>query len=140
MNIEVATGEEGVPLRAAILEGLLQYNERFLGPRFSAPLVVAVRDEAGHVVGGAVGGVHYDRLAVDLLWVDEAHRGRGLGSEILRAIEEEGRKRGATRCFLDTFTFQAAPFYEKLGYVEVARIEGYFGEYDRIYYRKTLTP
>lgn len=137
MNVEVAVDPSPETSRAAILEGLIHYNERFLGPRKNAPLVVvAARDESGALVGGASGGLYYDRLAIDLLWVDEAHRGKGLGSRILDEIEAEAKRRGANRAFLDTFAFQAAPFYEKRGYVEVARIPEYFAGYDRIYLRK----
>ena len=136
MSVTVTLDPSPEATRAAVLEGLIQYNERFLGPRQHAPLVVVARDEAGALVGGASGGLYYDRLAVDILWVQEAHRGQGLGTRLLSAIEEEARRRGAVRVFLDTFTFQAAPFYEKQGYIEVARIPRYFGEYDRIYLRK----
>ncbi len=108
------------------------YNERFLGLRRNGPLAVAARDAAGRIVGGAIGGFYYDRLAIDLLWVDKAHRGRGLGSRILDEIETEASRQGAVRAFLDTFTFQAAPFSMRHGYRKIARIPHFFGEHDRI--------
>ncbi len=51
-------------------------------------------------------------------------------------MESQARALGAVRSFLDTFAFQAAPFYAKNGYVEVARVLGYWGEHDRIYMAK----
>lgn len=129
--------ESSSPVREAVLRGLAAYNERFLGPGASVTLAVAAREADGTIVGGATGRVWHERLFVDLLWVEEAHRGQGLGSRVLREIEAEARRRGATKAFLDTFTFQAAPFYEKLGYREVARIPRFFGDHDRIYLEKS---
>jgi hypothetical protein len=34
----------------------------------------------------------------------------------MAAAETEGRRRGCSAVWLDTFEFQARPFYEKLGY------------------------
>lgn len=136
--MNVAVSADPTAARLAIVEGLVRYNEGFLGPRRWAPLAVTATDDAGTTVGGAYGALQYDRLLVELLWVDEAHRGTGVGSRVLRDMEEEGRRRGAKRAFLDTFTFQAAPFYEKQGYTEVARIPDYFDGHDRIYMAKAL--
>lgn len=46
--------------------------------------------------------------------VAEAERSSGIGTLLVRAIENEGRKLGIRRLFLLTTT--AAPFFEKLGY------------------------
>lgn len=140
MKTDVTVAVDPDPQRACetIVEGLVQYNERFLGPRHWLPLAVTARNAEGAIVGGAYGAIQYDRLVVELLWIDEAHRGVGLGSRALEEIEAEANRRGAKRVFLDTFTFQAAPFYEKRGYAEVARIPDYFDGYDRIYLTKPL--
>ena len=39
-----------------------------------------------------------------------------LGAKMMADAEAEGRRRGATMAHLDTFSFQARGFYEKLGY------------------------
>ena len=136
--LRVHVAADPAAARSAIVEGLVRYNEGFLGPRRGAPLAVTAIDEAGRLVGGASGSVQYDRLLIELLWTDETHRSAGLGTRIMDAMEAEGRRLGGVRAFLDTFTFQAAPFYEKRGYVEVARIRDYFEGYDRIYLSKPL--
>jgi GNAT superfamily N-acetyltransferase len=134
VTLEIASDPVGA--RDAIAEGLTQFNEGFLGPRRFVPVAITAKDDEGATVGGATGAVRYDRLVVDMLWVAEAYRGKGLGSKLLRAIEDEGRRLGAVQAFLDTFTFQAAPFYERFGYREIARIPDFFDGYDRIYMMK----
>ena len=37
--------------------------------------------------------------------------------------EEEGRKRGCTDATVDTFSFQAKGFYEKMGYIQCGEIK-----------------
>ena len=67
-----------------------------------------------------------------------AFRGRGLGRALLERVEAEGRARGAARLVLDTFSFQAPRFYEKLGYRRFGQVEPYVNGYGRYYYVKTL--
>ena len=136
--LRVHVAADPAAARTEIVEGLIRYNEGFLGPRRWSPVALTATDEEGRIVGGASGAVQYDRLAIELLWVDESHRGLGLGTRIMDGIEAEGRRLGAVRAFLDTFAFQAAPFYERRGYVEIARIADYFDGHDRIYFSKLL--
>lgn len=49
-----------------------------------------------------------------MLWVSETVRRRGVGSRLMRQIEDEGRRRGAVVAFLKTVT--AREFYEACGY------------------------
>ena len=54
---------------------------------------------------------HIGRMAVLREW-----RGRGVGSALLRALMEEGRKQGFETMILAA-QIQAMPFYEKAGFV-----------------------
>jgi GNAT superfamily N-acetyltransferase len=60
--------------------------------------------------------VAYDWLLIELLFVPEDLRGLGLGSQLVTQAEEQGRARGCVGAWLDTFSFQARGFYERLGY------------------------
>jgi GNAT superfamily N-acetyltransferase len=53
---------------------------------------------------------------VAALWVDEPHRGQGVGTQLLAEAEAEAERRGCLGVYLDTYSFQARPFYERLGY------------------------
>lgn len=53
---------------------------------------------------------------IGILFVDEAHRAKGLGIKLLKHVENEAKKNGGYLALLDTFDFQAKDFYIKAGY------------------------
>jgi predicted N-acetyltransferase YhbS len=75
---------------------------------------------------------------VDTVWNDEAARGQGLGAEMVRLTENEARKVGARGVWLYTTSFQAKPFYEKLGYVQFAELQWPGSNLKRHFMCKTL--
>jgi GNAT superfamily N-acetyltransferase len=124
-------------LRGIVLEGLRAYNRTYTDAAISVPLAVAAR--AGDtIIGGLVGETHWQWLHVELLWVAESYRGRGLGRRLLRAAEDEARLRGVRHAYLDTLDFQARPFYEREGWVVFGVLEDYPPGYKRFYMRKDL--
>jgi len=122
---------------ATVVRGLLAFNERWLGPANDEPVKLVARDDQG-VVGGLIGQLRWRWLYVAKLWVDERGRGRGIGTELLRAAEDLARSRGCTDVSLDTFEYQARPFYEKLGYELFGTLDGYPPGYRQFYLRKRL--
>jgi GNAT superfamily N-acetyltransferase len=136
ISLEPEPAEE---LRAAVLARLVAYNRKHAeAPDFN-PLVVGARDTNGAIVGGLVGDTGWRWLHVDLLWVADAHRGQGIGRRLLRAAEAEALSRGARRAYLDTFDYQARPFYEREGYEVFGVQEDFPPGHRRFYLRKTLT-
>ena len=111
--------------RAAVLRGLTAHNQSKVGPRNAKPLTLSLRDESGTIVGGLVGELKWEWLYVDLLWIDEAHRGGGFGEALMAQAEQEAREHGAKGVFLGTMSIQAPEFYPRLGYRECGRMENY---------------
>ncbi len=134
MKITVENDSE--ELRQALQDGLRGFNRSVVGHYDFVPVRVAVRDDAGEIVGGSSGGAFLDWLSIDIVWVREDARRNGFGRQILHAMEEEGRRQGAKNVMLDTFEFQAEEFYKKEGYVEYGRIPDFVAGYDRIYLQK----
>ena len=89
------------------------------------------------IVAGGRGHVYLGALEIRGLWVDSALRGEGIGSRLLRAIEQEARSRGATKAMLYTYSWQAEEFYWGCGYQEYARFRFPEGHY-RVDMQKTL--
>ena len=111
------TDDPSVRDRTAILDALIDYNDSRVGPSQLNPLAILLRDpETGEPIGGLYSYVLYDWLYIELLIVPEALRGRGLGSELVRKVESVAVERGCIGVWLNTFSFQARGFYEKLGY------------------------
>jgi len=109
---------------AVIQEGLRAYNTSQAGRDDYRPLAVFVTDpQTGKVVGGLYGCSYLGQLRVDRFFLPEAMRRGGLGSRLLAAAEEEGRRRGCTRIALNTLEIQARGFYEKQGYETAATLD-----------------
>lgn len=121
-RIEICAGEAAAE-EAAIRAALAAHNAEAGWPHAPEPLRVALRDEAGDVVGGLVGTINWRWLWVQALALPRALRGQGLGSRLLAAAEAEARARGCVGARLDTYSFQARGFYAKQGYREAGRIE-----------------
>ena len=130
-NVELAD-------EAAVVRGLLDFNEVRLGPSGEQPVKFVVRDSAGTVVGGILGHTRWRWLYIAKLWVDDHARGKGLGTRLMVAAEDVARSRGCTDVSLDTFDYQARPFYEMLGYELFGTLEGYPPGSRQYYLRKRL--
>ena len=128
----------GPEIEEAILDVLIEYNERVAGPADYSPLALVVRDEAGAVAGGLWGEIYYDWCVIRLLVVPEAGRGQGMGTRLMQQAEAIVRGRGADGIWLDTFSFQARGFYEKQGYTCFAALPGHPREGSRFFMQKPL--
>lgn len=73
--------------------------------------------------------------------MDEALRGRGIGRSLVTAVLAEASARGCASVVVDTHSFQAPGFYERLGFVEVGRTEQTpVGHHQVLYQRWLPTP
>lgn len=82
-----------------------------------------IEPESGVPVGGAVGYGAFDWVYVELLYVPAELRGQGHGTRLMQAVEDFARARALIGIRLDTFDFQARPFYEKLGFTVFGTID-----------------
>jgi len=121
-----------------IRAGLTRHAAPFAPTPGFQTIAVFLRDDAGKIGGGAVGRVNWNWLDVYLVWVDERLRGTGWGRRMMEALETAGGARGCRHAHLDTFSYQARPFYEKLGYRVFAQLDDYPEGHQRFYLRKRL--
>jgi len=122
----------------AVELGLLAFNEARIGPSREEPVRLVVRSSDGAVVAGLLGLTRWRWLYVAKLWVAESERGRRLGTQLMERAEQVARSRGCTHAWLDTFEYQARPFYEKLGYRLFGTLDGYPPGYRQFYLTKPL--
>ncbi len=123
MSIEI-TDNPSSEDEAFVISQTRSYNAAFT-TRDIRPLGVFIRNEHGAIVGGLTGKTYWRYLDVAYLWVDKEHRRRGLGTKLMTAALEEARQRGCSHALLDTYSFQALGFYQKLGFHEFGRLEGF---------------
>ncbi len=127
-------------MRQAIEDGLGAFNSSRIGisvePR---PLAVLLSDpDSDAVVGGLYGSTWMSYLQVNLLFVPEKMRGAGIGRKLITEAEAEAIRRGCSAATLDTFSFQARGFYEKLGYSVFGTLDDYPPGHSRFYLAKRL--
>lgn len=103
-------------------EGLNGYNDAITGYDDRQLLAVLARGADGAVLGGAMGRTSLGLLFLDMFYLPEALRGGGLGGEILRRYEDEGRRRGCKSAMLYTISFQAPAFYARHGWQRFGEI------------------
>jgi GNAT superfamily N-acetyltransferase len=110
---------------ATIRAALMAFNEAHCGPADVVRLAFYLTDGSPTIRGGLIGLLAWRWLTVDLLWVDEAVRGRGYGSALLEHAERAAVEAGCLSARLDTHEYQARPFYERHGYAVFGVLEGY---------------
>jgi GNAT superfamily N-acetyltransferase len=128
--------EEGI--RRFIVESLDKHNMAITGLREFFPVNFVVREERGEIVAGVLGHLWGGWLQVNVLWVAEDARGRGYGTRLMESAESYARSKGAIGATLETHSFQARPFYERLGYEVFSTLEGYPFGHAKYYLRKAL--
>jgi GNAT superfamily N-acetyltransferase len=82
---------------------------------------------SGQAIGGAVGRTWGQCCELQQLWVDPAHRGKGLGTRLVKAFEGRARNRGCRTFYLETFSFQAPSLYRALDYEARLELHGFPG-------------
>ena len=99
-----------------IRESLYRFNEEIVGEDGHKPINIVEYDDNGDIIGGIIAGTYWGWMYVDILWVREDHRRKGIGSKLLEEAEKEAIRRGCHHVHLDTRSWQAPDFYKKHGY------------------------
>ena len=135
MQLALETDENGDVMKA-LMAGMKAFNNAAVQSLNSHKIVATVRDDAAHVVGGVIGGLAGDSMYLEVVWTASSVRGTGIGRKLMRMAETEAKRLGARECWLYTMSFQAKPFYEKLGYQQFAELKWLDGA--RHFMRKDL--
>jgi GNAT superfamily N-acetyltransferase len=123
----------------AILEGLGNNILEHLGEvELGKPIRIFIRNREGGLVGGVIANCFGGWMYISLLWVDKSLRNLGYGTQLMQLVEAEAIRMGNTYAHVDTYSFEAKPFYEKLGYKLFATLEDYPPEHKKHFLKKRL--
>jgi GNAT superfamily N-acetyltransferase len=111
--------------RDIVEEIINRRNVRLTGHDDWYPIAFFVKTDEGEILGGLLGNIWAKWLYVSSLAVREPFRGKGYGTELMRQAEQFARDRGCTDAWLSTFSFQARPLYERLGYALFGALDNY---------------
>jgi len=120
----------------SIFAALDSSSHDVIGPARPRLLVIPLHDDRGNVTGGFWGATMFEWLHIGMLFVPEAMRGQGVGSALVITAEAEARRRGCRGAHVDTFSFQAAPFYKRLGFSLFGVLEDYPPGHSQLHFRK----
>jgi GNAT superfamily N-acetyltransferase len=118
--------------------GIQNFNQQQAGDDHFQRVCFALYAPDQEIVGGVVGEIYWDWLFIELLWVKDELRGHGYGHRLMECIEDEARKRGAKKAYLDTFSFQAPDFYKHNGYQVFGELNDFPLGHQRIFFTKEL--
>ena len=117
---------------------LNEHNMVRTGRRDFRPLAVYLRDGQGGIMAGLYGFTWAGWLEIKFVWVREDLRGQGHGRQLVEAAEVEARARGCQRVWLESYTFQAPTFYQRLGYEVFGSLQDYPAPHGRVFLTRTL--
>lgn len=118
---------------------LRAFTGEAVGPPDNRDFALLIRTPGEAAVrGGLWAQSRWGAFYVDMVVVPETLRGTGVGTDLMTRAEAEARARGCHLMWLDTYAFQARPFYERLGFEVFARMDGPEPFYPRWFMRKLL--
>ncbi len=101
-------------------------------------LKVFLRNQSDEVVGGVIAHCFGGWAYIAFLWVEPSLRNLGHGTRLMHLVEAEAIRLGCQNAHVDTYSFEARPFYERLGYELFASLEEYPPGHCRHFLKKRL--
>jgi GNAT superfamily N-acetyltransferase len=127
-------------LAARLDDEIAAFNFEATGIRDARDFAATVHDVAGELIAGIQGWTWGATGWIERLWVREDARHRGIGTELLAAVEAEARARGCRQLGLTTHSFQAPDFYRRHGFAAVGELPDYPIGHASLLMRKRLVP
>ena len=125
MTIEITTTPNEKDSKT-ISQGIIDFNNAKI-PNLEpiedeVNFFVFVKDEYQKTIGGIRATCYWNTLHIELLWLSEACRGKGVGTKLIKKTEAFAKEQQCEKAFVETTSWQAKPFYEKNGYNLIATI------------------
>lgn len=127
INIEITQRPHEQDVKI-ISQGIIDFNRSQI-PELEAiekevKFFVFARNETKQIIGGIRALCFWNTLHIELLWLSESNRGKGIGKELIESAENFAQANNCEKVFVETSSWQAKPFYEKLGYIHIATLNG----------------
>jgi GNAT superfamily N-acetyltransferase len=121
-----------------VINGVDNHNIAVTGHSAYYPVQYYLRGKSDEVLGGLIGQIWGRWLHINIVWVAEPARGKGHARAMVMAAEEYAVARGCRGAFLETFSFQARPLYERLGYEVFGELADYPPGHTQYFLKKTF--
>lgn len=124
-----------------VVELLVEYNlskTKQFEKEINKPIEIIARNELNEIIGGLYGRSIWGTLEIKTFVVKTENRNEGIGRKLIQEAEKEAKNRNCRFISLDTFSFQAPEFYEKLGFIKIGTETDFPKGFEKHYYRKKL--
>ena len=124
-----------------VVELLVEYNlskTKQFEKEINKPIEIIARNELNEIIGGLYGRSLWGTLEIKTFVVKTENRNLGIGRKLIEEAEKEAKNRNCRFISLDTFSFQAPEFYEKLGFIKIGTETDFPKGFEKHYYRKKL--
>lgn len=112
-------------LKQKIYDGFSQHAVASIGFDEKFEPVAFVAYVEGQFAGAVVAELFWGALHIKYVYVEKEHRGKGLGKKLLEQALEFGRQHKCPFAFVETMSFQAREFYQKMGFILEYTRSGY---------------
>ena len=126
-------------VEAQIYEGLRLYGIERIGYSEKYDTTAFVARKSDIFAGAVVAFSFWGALHIESVYVDNAFRDQGLGTRLMERALTFGREKNFRFAFLETMSFEALKFYQKLGFQLEFTRPGYVYGSSYHYLRKDLT-
>ena len=130
------------PEDASFIWSKIREFNKYSGPMLNyppyEPYNILLRNQSNEIIAGIITRIYIKAMFVEVFWIDEQYRRKGIGTELLSKVESHAKDTGCAFIHLDTFSFQAIDFYKKCGYAIFGVLEDYPDNIKRYYLKKYL--
>jgi ribosomal protein S18 acetylase RimI-like enzyme len=138
VDIKFQAGNLTSEEQEVVTAGFVRHSNNLSAPLFEKEPLTWMAYSGQKLIGVLTADLLWDWMYIDELWVDESHRGRGLGKSLMKHAEDYANSRLLVGLWLWTQSWQAVDFYKRIGYQEFVRFEDFPRGHCRIGLRKQL--
>lgn len=136
--IEITQQPMSEALKERLYKGFSNHAIQTIGYDEIGKPLAFIANENGHFAGAVVVMLFWGALHIKYLYVEEPYRGRLIATQLIREALSYGRDHQCPFAFVETMSFQALGFYQKIGFeLELTR-SGYNHGTSFHYLRKNL--
>lgn len=117
---------------------LAEYDEDHIHYNLDGRIRIGIEEDGKLVAGLDACMTAFKILYVSTVFVEEDHRRKGLGKELILEMEKRAVSMGANTIRLDTFDWQGKEFYESLGYEMVGNYDNNEDGYSEYFFLKRI--
>ncbi len=122
-----------------IADELLSEHDRENGVEYNFNKFSFIARDGDRLVGILTGYSYYSEITINNLFVLKEYRGRGVGSRLIKMVEQRFKDDGFNNINLVTNEFQAPDFYKKCGFeLEFIRRNEHNPKFTKYFFMKYL--